>query len=70
LGILNDYLLSLLSVISYFSIIMTYFGVNYFLSGKHSYAAGDPIQIPNFVYVSLIVLVFVIIFSFKNRKVI
>ena len=69
-GILNDYLLSLLSVISYFSIIMTYFGVNYFLSGKHSYAAGDPIQIPNFVYVSLIVLVFVIIFSFKNRKVI
>ncbi len=65
----NDYTLSVLSVISYFSIIMTYFGVNYFLSGKHSYAAGDPIQIPTFVYVSIIIIFAVITMSFKNRKV-
>ena len=30
-NLMSEYLLSLLSVISYFSIIMTYFGVNYFL---------------------------------------
>ena len=36
-GLMSEYLLSLLTVISYFSIIMTYFGVNYFLSGKPSY---------------------------------
>jgi hypothetical protein len=29
---------------------MTYFGVNYYLSGLHSYAAGDPMPIPDFVY--------------------
>ncbi len=69
-GVLNDYLFSLLSLISYFSIIMTYFGVNYFLSGKHSYAAGDPIQIPSFVYISLIVIILVILLSYKNRKII
>lgn len=33
------------------SVIMTYFGVNYYLSGLHSYAAGDPIPIPSWVYI-------------------
>ncbi|CDF79362.1 cytochrome C-type biogenesis-like protein [Formosa agariphila KMM 3901] len=30
---------------------MTSFGVNYYLSGLHSYATGDPVPIPKFVYV-------------------
>jgi cytochrome c biogenesis factor len=34
------------------SVIMTYFGVNYYLSGLHSYAAGDPIPVPSWVYIS------------------
>ena len=38
---------------------MTYFGVNYYLSGLHSYAAGDPVPIPNFVYYTLIVITLV-----------
>ena len=29
---------------------MTSFGVNYYLSGLHSYAAGDPVPIPQWVY--------------------
>ena len=32
------------------TIIMTYFGVNYYLSGLVFYAAGDPMPIPVFVY--------------------
>ncbi|RBQ32518.1 cytochrome C biogenesis protein [Arcobacter sp. FW59] len=68
-NVINDYILSLLSVISYFSIIMTYFGVNYFLSGKHSYAAGEPIHIPNFIYFLLIIIILTILLSFKNRKI-
>ncbi len=39
-----------LVVIGFATIIMTYFGVNYYLSGLHSYAAGDPLPIPMFVY--------------------
>lgn len=31
------------------SVMMTYFGVNYYLSGLHSYAAGDPVPIPAWV---------------------
>ena len=29
---------------------MTYFGVNYFLSGLHSYAAGEAVQCPTMIY--------------------
>lgn len=35
------------------SVIMTYFGVNYYLSGLHSYAAGDPVPVPIWVYLGL-----------------
>ncbi|MFD1162087.1 cytochrome c biogenesis protein [Hwangdonia seohaensis] len=34
------------------SIIFTYFGVNYYLAGLHSYAAGDPIPIPIWIYIT------------------
>ncbi len=67
--ILSDYLFALLSLISYASIIMTYFGVNYYLSGKHSYAAGDPVPIPTFVPVTAIVVLILIFLSYRNRKV-
>jgi cytochrome c-type biogenesis protein CcsB len=44
------YLFNVASLLAYFSVIMTYFGVNYYLSGMHSYAAGDPVPIPTWVY--------------------
>jgi cytochrome c-type biogenesis protein CcsB len=44
------------ALIGYSTIVMTYFGVNYYLSGLHSYAAGDPVPIPNFVYYTLAVI--------------
>ncbi|MDE5591851.1 MAG: cytochrome c biogenesis protein CcsA, partial [Helicobacter sp.] len=46
----KPYLFATLSVIAFYSILMTYFGVNFYLSGLHSYAAGDPIPIPAFLY--------------------
>ena len=33
------------------SVVMTYFGVNYFLAGLHSYAQGDAAQVPNWVFI-------------------
>ena len=51
------------------SVIMTYYGVNYYLSGLHSYATGDPVPVPNWVY---IVVASIIVIStlayFKKRK--
>jgi cytochrome c-type biogenesis protein CcsB len=46
----TKYYFNFFSVIAFASILMTYFGVNFYLSGLHSYAQGDPVPIPNFVY--------------------
>ena len=46
----SPYILASLSVVGFYSILMTYFGVNFYLSGLHSYAAGDPVPIPAFLY--------------------
>jgi len=45
-----------MSLFAFSSVLMTYFGVNYYLSGMHSYASGDPIPVPAFVYISVILL--------------
>ncbi len=51
------------------TVIMTYYGVNYYLSGLHSYAAGDPVPIPPQVYITASVLSILSIASFiKYRK--
>lgn len=54
------------------SVIMTYFGVNYYLSGLHSYAAGDPVPIPDWVYVSVVALLVISLgayFNFRKHKI-
>lgn len=37
----SDYVFSVMSVLGLASVLMTYFGVNYYLSGLHSYGGGD-----------------------------
>ena len=56
------------STLAYSSIIMTYFGVNFYLSGMHSYATGDPVPIPTFVYYTVAIVFAVIALAFRNRK--
>jgi cytochrome c-type biogenesis protein CcsB len=51
------------------SVIMTYYGVNYYLSGLHSYAAGDPIPIPNWVYYAIISLVIITALAYWRKRV-
>ncbi|WP_299535671.1 cytochrome c biogenesis protein CcsA [Ulvibacterium sp.] len=64
----SDYVLNLASVIAFGSIIMTSFGVNYYLSGLHSYAAGDPLPIPKFIYVILVVVLAIATLAYIKRK--
>jgi cytochrome c-type biogenesis protein CcsB len=56
-GMKDIYTFNLLSLFAFSSVLMTYFGVNYYLTGLHSYAAGDAVPIPGFVYIAIIVLV-------------
>jgi cytochrome c-type biogenesis protein CcsB len=62
-GMKGDFTFNVLSVFSFGSILMTYFGVNYYLSGLHSYAGGDPVPIPSFVYFSLATLIILTLIS-------
>jgi len=61
------YGLSVLSMFSFSSIIMTYFGVNFYLSGLHSYAQGDPVPVPSFVYIALAVMALVAVAAYSKR---
>jgi cytochrome c-type biogenesis protein CcsB len=45
------------------SVIMTYFGVNYFLAGLHSYAQGDAAQVPGWVYIGAGIMTALIVAS-------
>jgi cytochrome c-type biogenesis protein CcsB len=68
-GLRSRFMFNLSSVAAFASILMTYFGVNFYLSGLHSYASGDKVITPNFVYYSvLIVAVISIIAFFKFKK--
>jgi ABC-type transport system involved in cytochrome c biogenesis permease subunit len=58
-GFKTVFAFNLLSFVGFSSILMTYFGVNFYLSGLHSYATGDPVPIPDFVYISIMVTIVV-----------
>ena len=59
---------NLASIVAYSSIIMTYFGVNFYLSGLHSYAKGDPMPIPSFVYYSIVIVTLVAVLAKWRQK--
>jgi hypothetical protein len=59
---------NLISLFAFSSVLMTYFGVNYYLSGMHSYASGDPVPVPTFVYVAVIVLVAISLLAYTKYK--
>jgi hypothetical protein len=60
---------NLISLFAFSSVLMTYFGVNYYLSGMHSYASGDPIPVPSFVYIAVFALAAVSLLAYtKYRK--
>ena len=56
------------ALLSFSSILMTYFGVNFYLSGMHSYATGDPVPIPVWVYYVLTIVIVTIALAFRNRN--
>lgn len=63
----SKYLFACLSLLAFSSILMTYYGVNFYLSGMHSYATGDPVPIPTWVYVTALCVALLIAVSYKNR---
>ncbi len=55
-GLRGRFTFNLLSIAAFASILMTYFGVNFYLSGLHSYASGDKVITPNFVFYAIAIV--------------
>ncbi|MEN8303260.1 MAG: cytochrome c biogenesis protein CcsA [Campylobacterota bacterium] len=66
----SEFNFSVISLLSFTSVIMTYFGVNYYLAGLHSYAKGDPVPVPDFVPITYAIIFVIIALAFRNRKVV
>jgi cytochrome c-type biogenesis protein CcsB len=65
-GMKDVYTFNVMALFSFASVLMTYFGVNYYLSGLHSYAGGDPVPVPSFVYISVVLLLAIAIIAYRR----
>lgn len=68
-GMKGTYAFNLATLLGYFSILMTYFGVNYFLGGIHSYAGGVAFAIPGWVYLAVLALMTLSIIAYNKQKI-
>lgn len=63
------WLFNVASVIAFSSVLMTFFGVNYFLSGMHSYGQNDHVnQLLVYLYIALAVVVLLSFISYQYWK--
>jgi cytochrome c-type biogenesis protein CcsB len=64
----SQYWFAVFSMFAYASVIMTYFGVNFYLSGMHSYASGEQVPVPSGVWISAILMFALVAGAFFKRK--
>ena len=68
-GLRGKWTFNFAAVLAYASIMMTYFGVNFYLTGLHSYASGDVPVTPSFVwYFTAFVFLLSIVAYLRNKK--
>ncbi len=67
-GLRGPWIFNLMSVVAFASILMTFFGVNFYLVGLHSYASGDKIITPNLVYYSVVAVFILGLVSYFRSK--
>ena len=64
----NLLVLNTVSLLGFGTVIMTYFGVNYYLSGMHSYGQGTPPPVPGWVYIGITGIILLIILAYNAEK--
>jgi cytochrome c-type biogenesis protein CcsB len=67
-GMKSTFLFNAAGLFGFSTVIMTYFGVNYYLSGLHSYAQGDPVPIPKWVPVTVFAFLALSFIAYFNSK--
>jgi cytochrome c-type biogenesis protein CcsB len=68
-GLRGRWLFNFMSIAAFASIMMTYFGVNFYLTGLHSYASGDKVITPAFVWYSVAFVVILGAISYWRYRV-
>lgn len=53
-GLRGKWIYNFASILAFASIMMTYFGVNFYLVGLHSYASGDQVITPTFIWYTVL----------------
>ena len=65
----NLWLINLVTVVAFAAVLMTFFGVNYFLSGMHSYGQNDHVYgMFAYFYIAYGVVVLLAVFSYRKWK--
>lgn len=67
-GFKGNFAVSAAALLGFGSVLMTYFGVNYYLSGLHSYAQGEPAPVPSGVYIGVVLVLLLIAVAFVSDK--
>ncbi|TDI72266.1 MAG: cytochrome C biogenesis protein [Bacteroidetes bacterium] len=68
-GLRGRWFFNVMAVFAFASILMTYFGVNFYLTGLHSYASGDVPVTPGFVfYLTAFLLLLSVVSYFQYKK--
>jgi hypothetical protein len=62
------YVFNVMALFAFSSVLMTYFGVNYYLSGLHSYSGGESAKVPAFVYFSVLLLTTLAVTAYYKYK--
>ena len=65
-GLRGRWFFNLMSIVAFSSIMMTYFGVNFYLAGLHSYASGDQIVSVKFIGVACAIVAILGFFAFRG----
>src|SRR5690606_22096367 len=53
-GLRGRWTFNFVSIVAFASIMMTYFGVNFYLAGLHSYASGEQVITPTFIWYTVL----------------
>ena len=65
-GLRGRWFFNLMSIVAYSSILMTYFGVNFYLAGLHSYASGDQILSVKFIGITCSIVALLGFFAYRG----
>ena len=65
-GLRGRWFFNLMSIVAFASILMTYFGVNFYLAGLHSYASGDQIVSVKFIAIACAIVAVLGFFAYRG----